>query len=195
MGTNGPSSSSEEQRRKWREKGRLQRARKKAGLPGHSGLAASGEALPASAPAPSAVLPGSGAPAPVPWNPERLRKLWEQLVPSVEKWDVESLKKDAAKVDPSLVDMVAREAPWNPVSKTTLIETGPNVTADLLNSMGIGAERGDLVAFAMASWCIYSGRAAVAGKLEEMLAAKEDAEKGRKTPNSKPQTPNRNESD
>jgi len=113
----------------------------------------------------------------VPWNPDRLRKLWEQLVPAVEKWDVESLKKEAGKVDACLVAMVAQEAPWNPVSKITLVETGPNVTADLLNACGIGAERGDLVAFCMAAWCIYSGRATVASKLEELAAKKAEAEK------------------
>jgi hypothetical protein len=95
---------------------------------------------------------------------------------------VDKLKSLAESVDPCLVEMVAKEAPWNPVSKATLIESGPQVTADLLNAAGIGAERADLVAFVMASWCIYSGRAVIADKLEKMAREKAERAQAAKVP-------------
>lgn len=90
---------------------------------------------------------------------------------------MENLKAKALAVDPCLVDMVAKEAPWNSVSKLTLIETGPEVTADALNAAGIGAERAGLVAFVMAAWCIFSGRSVVADRLEKMAAEKSERAK------------------
>jgi len=105
--------------------------------------------------------------------------MWEQLLPHAEKWDVDSLKEKAAAVDQCLVEMVDKEAKWNPVSKAALIETGPYVTKDFLEAFGIGADRDYVAGFVVASFCILSGRSVVAGRLERMLAEKLEREKGR----------------
>src|SRR6266508_2460177 len=83
VGLGAPGGSSEDQRRKWREKGKAQRARKRSAVPGGPPVAQVGAALPAPANGASAVSAVAGAPAPIPWNPDRLRKLWEQIVPAV----------------------------------------------------------------------------------------------------------------
>jgi hypothetical protein len=97
---------------------------------------------------------------------------------------VGKLKALAESVDPCLVEMVEKEAPWNPISKATLIESGPQVTADLLNACGIGADRADIVGFVIAAICIYNGRAVVAEKLEKMF--KEKAEREAKVQGARP---------
>lgn len=100
---------------------------------------------------------------------------------------MDKLKAAAEAVDPCLVEMVAKEAPWNAVSKATLIETGPQVTKDLLDACGIGAERADLVGFVMASWCIYSGHCVIAEKLGTMAREKAEREAKAQGPRSKVQ--------
>lgn len=180
VGANSGGAVADEQRRKWREKGRLARARKKAAAGGVGTVAGGGETLAASAPAEGSSGAGAGAPAPIPWNPARLRDFWAQIVPMAEAEDIEDLCEKAEAVDPCLVDITRAEAPWNKLSKATLIETGPNVTADILNAAGIGAERADLVAFVFASVAIWRGRAKVARKLEKMLKDKLEREKMQK---------------
>lgn len=99
----------------------------------------------------------------------------------LEAEDVADLREKAGAVDPCLVEMVERDAPWNALSKATLIETGPNVSADLLNACGIGADKADLVAFGFAALAIYRGHAKIAGKLDRMLKEKlEREEKSRR---------------
>lgn len=177
-----PGSSSEEQRRKWREKGRLARLRRKAAKSGVAHVAETGEEIPRSPQAESAPGAGGVSAAPLPWDRERLKRLWAQLVPTAERYDISKLKLKAQAVDESLVPVVETEGKWNELSKVTLVETGPNVTADFLEGIGIGAEKSDLVAFTMACMAIYSGRAVVAEKLEKMLADKKAAEAERRKP-------------
>ena len=102
------------------------------------------------------------------------------LVPAAEKWDVSSLREDAEKVDACLVEIVEKEGPWNPVAKSALIESGPGVSADVLNMVGIGADRADAAAFITAAVCILVGRSTVASKLEKLMAEKLEREKKEK---------------
>lgn len=177
LGAGAAGASSEEQKRKWREKGRLARQRRKSAKSGVAGMAGAGEEIPRSPQAESAPGAGGVSAAPIPWDRERLKRLWAQLVPTAERWDIGKLKLKAQAVDESLVALVETEGKWNDLSKVTLVETGPNVTADFLESIGIGAEKSDLVAFTMACMAIYSGRAVVAEKLETMLAEKKERER------------------
>src|SRR5687767_10325411 len=122
-GLGSSAASTEDERRKWREKGRLQRSRKKAALAGSSPLASPGAALSAPAPGASAVSPEPPGPPPVPWDPSSLKPLCEQIVTSYEKAQIEELKTLAGKVSEDLVPMVEKEAPWSPTAKVTLVES------------------------------------------------------------------------
>jgi len=144
---------------------------------------------PAGAPLPVAVSPASagapGIPTPVaiPWDPSRLRRLWELLIPQAEKWDIDGLKGKAQEVDECLVEMVDKEAKWNPVSKAALIESGPYCTKDVLEACGVSADHDHWASLIVAGFCIYSGRSVVADRLEKMLREKVERENKRKTTN------------
>jgi len=159
-----PSQSTPEQRAKWREKSRLAYLRRQArakGLP---------DPVPPLA-TPSAPSPGQTPDVPsVPWDPGLLKPFWASIVPEVEKLDVSSLTREAAPLGPSIVEKVAKDAPWNPVAKTTLIETGPAVTASILNSMGLSAEHAPTVAFIGALGAIVTSRSMLAAQLKKMVA-------------------------
>ena len=166
----------EERRRKWREKKQRTRDRKAGILPPFDPATAASRPAVASV---GAVPPPAGGPAPgavgLPWDSNVLKPLFASLVPALEKADVESLRARAAKLDAALAQMVATDAPWNPAAKVTLIETGPEVTARMLNRVGISGEHAPEVAFLVAAGSIIAGRMLLSGKLDEMLAQKKAA--------------------
>ncbi len=163
VATSAPKSTPE-QRERWREKSRLAYQRRQArakGLP---------DPTPA-APQPSAPPPSPAPDVPsVPWDPGLLKPFWASIVPEVEKLDVASLKREAAPLGATIAEKVEKDAPWNPVAKTTLIETGPAVTASLLNSMGLSAEHAPTVAFIGALGAIVTSRSMLAAQLKKMVA-------------------------
>lgn len=162
MATSAPKSTPE-QRERWREKSRLAYQRRQArakGLP---------DPTPA-APQPSAPPPGQNPDVPaVPWDPGLLAPFWQSIVPEVEKLDVATLKREADPLGPAIVEKIEKDAPWNPVAKTTLIQTGPAVTASVLNSMGLSSEHAPTVAFVGALGAILTGRAMLSATIKKMV--------------------------
>lgn len=112
-------------------------------------------------------VPGADA-APVPWAPDTLKPLFEQVVPALEKWDVSSLVKRAARIDEAVAREVAKDAPWNPAAKASLIASGPLCAAEVLDEIGIGQERAHWVVLLIAAGSIYAGHVALAAKLAEL---------------------------
>jgi hypothetical protein len=112
--------------------------------------------------------------------------MWEQLLPHAEKWDVDSLTEKARAVDQCLVETTQKDAQWNPVSKAALIETGPYVTKDVLESFGVSADKDYVAGFIVAAFCIFSGRAIVADRLDRMYREKLEREKQRTKPAGQP---------
>jgi hypothetical protein len=108
----------------------------------------------------------------VPWTPDILRPLFEQIVPAAEKADVASLVARAAPLGAEICNEIRRDASWNPVSKTTLVATGPAAVAKIMNSTGISAEHSDLALFLAAVSSIVFSRTTLASKIEEMVAQK-----------------------
>lgn len=105
-----------------------------------------------------------------------LQPLFQTLVPEIEKVDVESLKAKAARIDPELASKVEADARWNPVARSTLTSTGPQVCAQTLNSMGISAEHGPAIALATAVASILASRTLLARKLDQLANRKRQSE-------------------
>jgi hypothetical protein len=103
-----------------------------------------------------------------------VRPLFDTILPQIEKLTVEQAVAAASKLkDDSLVAMVRREAPWNPVAKATVLAQGPEETAALMNSLGVDATHGRAVILAGAIGSIFVQHRMLLSKLEQM--AKRDA--------------------
>lgn len=159
-----PAASTPEQRAKWREKSRLAYLRRQARAKGLPEPSVPADPISATPPPQNPDVPA------VPWDPGLLKPFWASIVPEVEKLDVSSLKREAEPLGAAIVEKVAKDAPWNPVAKTTLIETGPAVTASVLNSMGLSAEHAPTVAFIGALGAIVTSRSMLAAQLKKMVA-------------------------
>jgi len=171
VGVGAPPATSEEQRARWRDKAKLAYQRRKARERGEAPpvALAGAAAAPAGDPAPA-----PGDPPPVPWDPALLRPLFETTIAEVEKLDIASLTAKAARIDADLAKEVAKDAPWNPVAKATILTTGPEVAAKALTAMAIPAEHAPAVALAAAIVAIFSGRQRLDSKLDQLLKAKAD---------------------
>src|SRR4051812_21349321 len=91
----------ETQRKKWRDKHARKQAKK---------LAAASQPTPQPGQAAPPVPPLPGQPpapapgqAPIPWTADTLKPLFKTLVPALEKWDVNSLRKIAIEISPEAV--------------------------------------------------------------------------------------------
>jgi Arc/MetJ family transcription regulator len=86
------------------------------------------------------------------------------------------MRSKAEQLGGEFVALVDREAPWNPVAKRTLIETGPQVAAEMLNACGVSSERAPVVAFLTAAGAIMFGRSAVVSKLDQLVEDRKKAD-------------------
>ncbi len=170
---NAPGQSTPEQRAKWREKNRRAYQRRKAREAG----------LPDPEPDPSVVgkpaddpaQAGGGGVAPVPWDSTLLDPLFRTIVPEAERLDIATLRAKASSLGPDMVRMVEADGKWNPVAKSTIITTGPQVAAQVLTSMGVSVSHAPAIALVMALGSIMSGHMLLASKLDEMAKAKATA--------------------
>lgn len=129
--------------------------------------------LPGANPGPDPAAPGQLSPAPghlvsIPWNPNILAPLFEQLLPEAEKWEISLLTKKARKISPAALAIVEENAAWNPVARKSLLTAGPEVAAKWLNKAGIGAENAPEITLALAILAIYSGHQSVSRRLDEL---------------------------
>src|SRR4051794_10301166 len=93
----------EAQRKIWRDKAARQRAKKQNSLPSPAGGGPPVPPVPAVA---SQSAAPAGTPGPVPWTPNTLRPLFQTLVPTLEKMDVNSLRRTALEISPAAVATV-----------------------------------------------------------------------------------------
>lgn len=109
--------------------------------------------------------------------------MFEQLVPALEKADVNSLVAKAARLgDEKLTAEVARECAWPEVSKASVIVSGPQCLAEFLNSIGIGADKAYWVAFGIGVSTILGQRQLLSSKLDSLVARVEAARTKEATP-------------
>ena len=161
--------STPEQRERWREKSRrayLRRQAREKGLPDPFP-----DPVVVAQPSAGAVPAAAGDPPPVPWDPSILAPLFRSLVPAFEQMDIASLKAKASPAGQDLIRMVEQEGRWNPVAKTTLEQTGPAVTSQLLDSLGVSPAHAPMLAMLGAIGSIVTGRVILASKIDEMIKA------------------------
>ena len=175
-----PGKSTPEQRARWREKSRQAYLRRKARENGQPDPVPADPvvAQPAADPAAS---PPAGPPA-VPWDPSVLEPLFRTVVPEIERLDIAALKARATPLGVEVVNMVEKDATWNPVAKGTIVTTGPAVVAKALNSVGVSAEHAPAIALVGAVAAILTGRQMLAAKLDELAKAE-------RAPSTPPPTP------
>ena len=105
----------------------------------------------------------------LPWNPNTLLPLAEQLADSFERADIEGLKAKANKISPELVADVQKDAPWHPASKKALATSGSAIGAKWLAKMGIKEENAPEVVFCAAAAAILAGRNVLVSKLDKLI--------------------------
>ena len=121
---------------------------------------------------PGAPLAAPGAP--IPWDPETLRPIFEQLVPACEQLDVQTITRLAAEADlpKEVLKEVEKDARWTPPTKTALLLSAPQVAAKWLNKSGISSENQGEVVLGMAIASIVASHVLLVKKLERMIADK-----------------------
>jgi len=165
--------STPEQRAKWAEQKRIQKARQRGGpIP-----------LAQISTAPRPVNPGAPVAAPVgvvPWNSAPLQPVCKAVISALEKVNVSELVEKAEKISPELRAMVERDAPWNPESKAALEAASPEAVAKVLNRFGISAEHGPEAICVGALISIVMGQWILSSKIDKALAAQADGAKKEK---------------
>jgi len=141
---------------------------------------------PPGGPAPGVPGPDLQAAPVIPWNPDTLRPLFEELVDAAEEGRVEKFRTVAAQggLPEGLVKEIAGDAKYSPVMKRTICSTAPNVMAKTMNRLGVSGEYSDeaILATALTANLIQSRRlmAKLENLIEEAKAAKAAADKGTK---------------
>jgi hypothetical protein len=108
----------------------------------------------------------------VPWDPETLKPIFEQLIPAAEQVSVQSLTSRAAKANlpAEVLKEVEKDARWSPPTKTALLISAPQVCAKWLNKTGISAENQAEVVLGTAIASLIASHALLARKLTQMVA-------------------------
>ncbi len=93
-------------------------------------------------------------------------------MPAAERARVSKLCAKAATLGPEFVAEVKKDAPWNPVTKATLIASGPPAICKVMNKLNISAEHSDMMLFVTALGSLFASDAKLEAKLEEMVQKK-----------------------
>lgn len=138
---------------------------------------ASGEVAPVgsgAAPVPGALL--------VPWNAEPLRPLFEGLVSTAEQLTVakQTGKAAKAKLPAAILKEIEAKARWNPLQKTSLVSTGPQVCADAMNDAGINGKYQPLTIFALTVASVWLFNSMNAADLDRLIAEHQKATEEKK---------------
>jgi hypothetical protein len=124
---------------------------------------------------------GPPAPAPLPWQAETLKPLFEQLLPTVEDLTARQItsRAEKAKLPPDLLKEIARDARWPSPAKKAVDIAAPQVAAKWLNRAGLSAEyQPELVLFTAVA-AIGANQQAVLHRLDKLIALREAAEKAK----------------
>jgi hypothetical protein len=124
---------------------------------------------------------------PSPWDPGLLKPVFDQLVPSIEKFMVARIGAKAAKagLPTEVVREIEKDAAFPIPAKAGISTTGPMCVAKWLNMSGIGAENAPEIILATAVASIVAGQFMLSAKLDSLLKAN--------APKSQPPTPKEND--
>jgi hypothetical protein len=120
---------------------------------------------------PAAIVPAGDAP-PVPWKPELLTSLLDQLLTAAEESRVAQFvgKCEEAGITGKLLDEIEKDAHFPKGAKILLKESLPRLAAKWLNRSGISAEYQDEAAVITAILLIVQSDRKNSGKLDELIA-------------------------
>jgi hypothetical protein len=120
--------------------------------------------------APGGVL-GSEADAPLPWQPEALQPIFDELVPLAESVDIKGIieKAHKAKLPGELIHRIETDARWPELSKKGVLMSAPKVSAKLLNMTGISAEHQDTALLLTSVAAILASRNRVCSRLDKII--------------------------
>jgi len=151
--------------RKQRQRDREAAAREPAALP--SAVAGAPVATPGAVP----VDPGLQGPAPIPWDAEMLKPLFEQLLPAAESLSVEQITNRAvkARLPADIIEEIETEAKWSKPAKKALEMAGPQATAKWLNRLGISSENQAELVCGTALASILAGHALLLRRLNKLI--------------------------
>jgi hypothetical protein len=139
----GSPEAKEADRKKDAERKRKRRAPEPPPLPG----AGAAGIPPQAAPDGMGGVPGSEGPPPVPWEPDLLKPIFDQLIPAAEQGLILQLasKAEKARLPGDLVRDIQQDAAWPAVAKKGLEMSAPRVAAKVLNATGISSQHQDFV--------------------------------------------------
>jgi hypothetical protein len=160
-----------------REKDRLRKARQRqADRPDPAPLPSAGPGVasqnPAAAPGVDAVPGAEGDPPPVPWTPEMLRPLFDELIPTCETLAVHRVATKAAqaRLPGEIIRDIEKDATWNPLSKKTVQMSAPEVLAKYLNKLGVSSESRPEVTLLIAAGAIVTQQTLLLKRLDKLIA-------------------------
>lgn len=130
----------------------------------------------------------SGEGAPVPWQPDSLRPLFEQLIEAAEESRVGNFirKCSEAGLTGKLVKEIQEDAHFPKPAKVLLCRSLPRLAAKLMNKSGLSAEYEDEVAVVSALLLVVQNDWKLANRLEEVIAANKAEGRAKEAKEAKP---------
>jgi hypothetical protein len=114
----------------------------------------------------------------MPWQPQDLQPIFDQLLPTFEELAVSQLTERAekAKLPAEVVREIARDARWAPPARKALDIGCPSLAAKYLNKSGISAENKPEVLVGVAVASILGTHALLLRKLDKLISSQRPAE-------------------
>lgn len=136
-------------------------------------------------------VPGIEAGAPVPWDPNALRPLFEQLIPACEELAVSQITTRAAKakLPREVIGDIEKEGRWSKPAKSALELAGPQLAAKWLNKTGISAENQPEVIFGTAVATIAVSHMRLIQRLDALIVTAKPGNPIEKNTETKEKTP------
>jgi hypothetical protein len=108
----------------------------------------------------------------LPWQPEALKPLFDQLLPAAEELTVHQITERAAKarLPGDVVHEIEASAKWPGLAKKGLEISAPQVTAKWLNKAGISSEYQPEITFGTALSIILANHVKLLKRLDKLIA-------------------------
>ncbi|HEV2391071.1 MAG TPA: hypothetical protein VG146_01775 [Verrucomicrobiae bacterium] len=112
------------------------------------------------------------SPPPVPWDPEELKPICEQLIPALEEGMAlqVSSRAEKARLPGEIVQEIQDSAKWPTVGKRGLEISAPRVAAKLLNATGISPEYKDVAVLVSSLALIGGHHVKLLRRLDKLIA-------------------------
>ena len=117
-------------------------------------------------------LPGAQGAAFVPWAPDTLKPVFEQLLPAIEQVTVHQVTVRAAKarLPGEIVKEFGADAKWSGPARKALELSAPQLSAKWLNKLGVSADNQPEIVFATAVTSILASHVLLLRRLDKLIA-------------------------